>query len=89
VVLQTGWLQVLNNSSMADAAAGVSRILKVYAARRHPYARAADAVEMVVTANRLDRKHRTHHLRQEQQLQQERLRGAAAGAGEDLDNTEL
>jgi hypothetical protein len=79
----------LNNSSMADAAAGVSRILKLYAGRRQPYARAADAVETAVTADKLAREHRTHHLQQQQQQQQQLLHSDAAGAGDNDDHTEL
>ena len=71
---------------MADAAAGVSSILKLSAARRHPYARAADEVELAVTADKLAKQHTT--LLRQLQPQLPRHNGVE-GVGGDHDDSEL
>lgn len=43
-------LQAMSNSSYHKAAQGISAALQVYAAARHPYARAADEVELALLA---------------------------------------
>lgn len=40
--------EVLSNRSYTDAARGAAAALQVYAARRHPYERAADEIELAL-----------------------------------------
>lgn len=47
--------QVLQNSSYAEAAAGVSHALQQYASRRQPYKRAADAIEVALVSDKMGR----------------------------------
>lgn len=42
--------QVLSNTSYAAASQGIAAALQRYAANRHPYARAADEVELAILA---------------------------------------
>jgi ABC-type transport system involved in cytochrome bd biosynthesis fused ATPase/permease subunit len=44
------YVQVLSNTSYAQAARGIASALQRYAAQRHPYQRAADEVELAVMA---------------------------------------
>ena len=44
------YVQVMSNTSYAQAARGIASALQRYAAQRHPYQRAADEVELAVMA---------------------------------------
>jgi hypothetical protein len=46
-------VQVLTNTSYAQAAQGVAAAMQRYAAQRHPYQRAADEVELAVLTAQL------------------------------------
>lgn len=55
--------EVVGNASYARAAAGIASGLQTYAARRHPYERAADEIELALaTAAAQQATHQQHNM---------------------------